>query len=93
MPKKTYTGKVDTEHVYELMGLHSKVSLEANELAFERMFETDEVDTEARLEATKRELALVTQANSLAFRTANAFMSPEFVGGFQEYYNSLPAES
>lgn len=86
MAKNTYTGTVDTAEIYELMGMHAKVSNEANEMAFERMFEVDEQDTEALLDATRRELALVTQANSLAFQIANSFMNEKFVAGFQEYH-------
>lgn len=93
MADTTYTTDLDVEQVYDIMAQHAKVSMEANELAFERMFDSDDKDTEARLEATQRELDLVTQANSLAFRAASAFMTPEFVAEFQDYWAARSTES
>lgn len=87
----TYTGTVETDTVYDMMTQHAKVSMEANELAFERMFDTDEMDPEARLASLKRELELVTQANSLAFNIANAFMDEGFVEGFRDRWDEQHA--
>ena len=89
MSKNTYTATVNKAEVYDLMAEHAKVSLEANEVAFERMFESDEQDTEAQLASVKRELELATKANALAFHIADTFMSEEFVAGFQDHFASL----
>jgi hypothetical protein len=85
MSENTYTATVNTTEVYDLMAQHAKVTMEANSVAFERLFETDELDPVARAEALQRELDLVTQANSLAFQIADSFMSEGFVAGFQDH--------
>ena len=83
-----YTATVDREAIYELMTEHARVSMEANELVFERLFETDEMDPEVRYQQARRELALATEANGLAFQIADAFMSEEFIAGFREHWNA-----
>ena len=85
MTKSNYTASVNKESVYELMAEHAKVSMEANAIAFERLFESDEADPEVRLDSAKRELDLSMKAASLAFKIADTFMTPEFVAGFQDY--------
>ena len=80
-----YTAKVNKEDVYELMAEHAKVSQEANAIAFERLFESDEAPAEVRLDSAKRELDLSMKAAGLAFKIADTFMTPEFVAGFQDY--------
>lgn len=79
---------VDTEAIYEMMAEHAKISMEANELVFERMFETDELDPEVRVDSARRELELATRANRLAFDIASKFMTDEFIGGFREHWNA-----
>lgn len=76
---------VDAESIYDLMVEHSQVSAEANEVAFERMFETEETSLEDRLASAQRELDLATKANSIAFDIADRFMTREFVATFQSY--------
>lgn len=85
MSKNTYTGTVNKTEVYELMAEHARVSQEANAIAFERLLESDEVAAEVRLDSAKRELDLSMKAAGLAFKIADAFMSEEFVSGFQDY--------
>lgn len=79
---------VDAEAIYEMMADHARISLEANELVFERMFETDETDPEVRVDSARRELELATRANRLAFDIASKFMTPEFLAGFQMHWNA-----
>lgn len=79
---------VEVEAIYEMMAEHAKISMEANELVFERMFETDEMPVEARVDSARRELELATKANRIAFDVASKFMTPEFVAGFQAHWNA-----
>jgi len=83
-----YTATVDREAIYELMTEHARVSMEANELVFERLFETDETDPEVRVASARRELELATQANRLAFQIADKFMDEGFKAGFQEHWHA-----
>lgn len=85
MTENNYTASVNKETIFELMAQHAKNSLEANAIAFERLFETEEMDVEARLASARQELDLATKAARLAFEIADAFMTPEFVAEFQDY--------
>jgi hypothetical protein len=79
---------VDRDAVYDLMAQHTKLSQEANEVHFQRMFEI-----EAQAETAQLELDLATKANRLAFDIADMFMTDEFKAGFQDYWKATLADS
>lgn len=79
---------VDAQAIYDMMAEHCRISMEANDLVFERLFESDEMPAEVRLDSARRELDLATKANRLAFDIASKFMTPEFIAGFQMHWNA-----